>query len=146
MTPGKSEEDAYRFGQESPVFFTMIIVLSSYFHSPWVLIKTVNSIFSIMVSPLPPDDDGITQEVVRVLAWLKKRGANQRLIYCTKKWERKGIRLREICRGPAHGKMRVQSDPSTGEKWVVLDDLVWADNLMMEFGEEIPHHSQWTEL
>ncbi|MFZ1128913.1 hypothetical protein [Methanoregula sp.] len=99
-----------------------------------------------MAPALHPDDDGITQEVVRFLAWLKKRGASQRLIYCTKKWETKGIRPKEICRGPARGRMRCKNDPSTGEKWVVLDDLVWADNLMIEFGEEIPHHSQWTEL
>ena len=51
-----------------------------------------------------------------------------------------------ICRGPARGMMHVQNDPSTGEKWVVLDDLVRADNLMIEFGEEVPHHSQMTEL
>jgi hypothetical protein len=42
--------------------------------------------------------------------------------------------------------MRVQSDPSTGEKWVVLDDLVRADNLMILFDEEVPHHGQRTEL
>jgi hypothetical protein len=94
----------------------------------------------------PPSPDEPTLEVVRFLAWLKKRGAQQRLIYCTKKWERKGIRIKEICRGPARGMMHVQNDPSTGEKWVVLDDLVWADNLMIEFGEEVPHHSHWTEL
>ncbi|MFA5268240.1 MAG: hypothetical protein WC379_09720 [Methanoregula sp.] len=40
----------------------------------------------------------------------------------------------------------MQHDPSTGKKWVVLDDLVHADNHMIEFGEEVPHHSQWTEL
>jgi hypothetical protein len=94
-------------------------------------------------SPFP---DEPTLEVVRFLAWLKKRGAQQRLIYCNKKWERKGIRIKDICRGPARGMMHVQNDPSTGEKWVVLDDLVWADNLMIEFGEEVPHHSHWTEL
>ena len=99
-----------------------------------------------MVPAAPPPADDITLEVVRFLAWLKKRGASQRLMYCTKKWEQKGIRIKEICRGPARGKMRVQSDPSRGEKWVVLSDLVWADNLMIEYGEEVPHHGQWTEL
>ena len=94
-------------------------------------------------SPLP---DEPALEDIRFLAWLKKRGASQRLIYCNKKWEQKGIKVKEICRGFAHGKLRVQSDPSTGDKWVVLDDLVWADNLMIEFGEEVPHHRQWTEL
>jgi hypothetical protein len=94
----------------------------------------------------PAHSDEPTLEVVRFLAWLKKRGASQRLIYCNKKWEQKGIRVKEICRGHARGMMHVQSDPSTGEKWVVLDDLVWADNLMIEFGEEIPHHSHWIEL
>lgn len=94
-------------------------------------------------SPLP---DEPSLDVVRFLAWLKKRGASQRLIYCNKKWESKGIRVKEICRGFAQGKLRVQKDPSTGDKWVVLDDLVWADNLMMEYGEEVPHHRHWTEL
>ena len=65
---------------------------------------------------------------------------------CRKKWDGKGIDIKMICRGPARGMMRVQNDPSTGEKWVVLDDLVLADNLMIEFDEEVPHHSQWTEL
>jgi len=63
-----------------------------------------------------------------------------------KKWDGKGIDIREICKGPARGMMHMQPDPSTGEKWVVLNDLVRADNLMIEFGEEVPHHSQWTEL
>lgn len=90
--------------------------------------------------------DGITHDIVRFLAWLKKRGAQQRLIYCRKKWDGKGIDIKAICRGPARGMMHVQNDPSTGEKWVVLDDLVLADNLMIEFDEEVPHHGQWTEL
>jgi len=93
-----------------------------------------------------PPDDVLLPGIVRFLAWLKKRGAQQKLMYCTRKWEQKGIRVKEICRGPARGKMRIRSNPSTGEKWVILDDLVWADNLMIEYGEEIPHHSQWTEL
>jgi hypothetical protein len=96
-----------------------------------------------MISISPHDEPTI--ETVRFLAWLKKRGASCRLLYCKKKWERKGIRIKEICRGFAKGMMRVQNDPSTGEKWVVLDDLVWADNLMIEFGEEVPHHGQWME-
>jgi hypothetical protein len=99
------------------------------------------------MSPGPGErKDGITHDIVRFLAWLKKRGAQQRLIYCRKKWDGKGIDIREICRGPARGMMRVQSDPSTGEKWVVLDDLVRADTLMIQFDEEVPHHSQRTEL
>ena len=51
-----------------------------------------------------------------------------------------------IYRGPARAMMHMQPDPSSGEKWVVLDDLVRADNLMIQFDEEVPHHSQWTEL
>ena len=92
------------------------------------------------------DDEKIPLEVVRFLAWLKKRGASVRLIYCNKKWEQKGIRVKDICRGYARGKLRLRNDPSTGDKWVVLDDLVWADNLMIEYDEEIPHHCQWKEL
>ena len=95
------------------------------------------------MTSLSPDEPIV--ETVRFLAWLKKRGASCRLIYCNKKWETKGIRIKEICRGFARGMIHVQNDPSTGEKWVVLDDLVRADNLMIEFGEEVPHHSQWIE-
>jgi hypothetical protein len=99
------------------------------------------------MSPAPEKrEDGITHDIVRFLAWLKKRGAQQRLIYCRKKWDGKGIDIKVICRGPARGMMHVQNDPSTGEKWVVLDNLVRADNLMIEFDEEVPHHSQWTGL
>ena len=99
------------------------------------------------MSPAPGErEDGITHDIVRFLAWLKKRGAQQRLIYCRKKWDGKGIDINMICRGPVRGMMHVQHDPSTGEKWVVLDDLVRADNLMIEFDEEVPHHGQRTEL
>ena len=91
-------------------------------------------------------EDGITRDVVRFLAWLKKRGAQQRYRYCRKKWDGTGIDIRAICRGPARGMMRMQNDPSTGGKWVVLDDLVRADNLMIAFGEEIPPHGQGMEL
>jgi hypothetical protein len=53
------------------------------------------------MSPEPEkQEDGITHEIVRFLAWLKKRGAQQRLIYCRKKWDGKGIDIREICRWP----------------------------------------------
>ena len=97
-----------------------------------------------MSSPCCTDDQ--MTEIVRFLAWLKKRGAEQRLIYCKKKWESKGIHVKEICKGYARGMMHVQNDPATGEKWVVLDDVVGADKLMMEYGEEVPHHGQWMEL
>lgn len=62
------------------------------------------------------------------------------------KWGKKNLRIEDICKRHARGRIHVQRDPSTGEKWVILDDLVWADNLMIEYDEEIPHHSQWTKL
>ena len=93
-----------------------------------------------------PDDNGISLDVVRFLAWLKKRGSAVRLKVCRIKWDATNLSIEEICKKPARGRMHVQRDPSTGEKWVVLDDLVWADALMIDYGEEVPHHSQWTKL
>jgi len=95
----------------------------------------------------PPDttDEQITHGTVRFLAWLKKRGGAVPINTCRKKWDPKNLSIEEICRHPARGRMHVQRDPSTGEKFVVLDDLAWADTLMIAFGEEIPHHSLWTK-
>ena len=55
----------------------------------------------VYVSGAGKRKDGITHEIVRFLAWLKNRGAQQRLIYCRKKWDGKGIDIREVGRGPA---------------------------------------------
>lgn len=97
-----------------------------------------------MASSLLPDEPSL--EVVRFLAWLKKRGRSVKLKSCRLKWEPMDVSIEDICRKCARGRMHVQRNPSTGDKWVVLDDLVWADNLMIECGEEVPHHRQWTEL
>ena len=94
----------------------------------------------------PSDTDMITPDAVRFLAWLKKRGGSVRLAVCRKKWEPKNIAIEEICRHHARGRLHVRRDPSSGEKWVVLDDLVWADRLMIAHGEEVPHHRHWTKL
>lgn len=72
------------------------------------------------ISPAPGErEDGITHDIVRFLAWPRKRGAQQRLISCRKKWDGKGIDIRSLCRGLARGMMHVQNDPSTGENKVV---------------------------
>ena len=98
-------------------------------------------------SSAPPDDhDGVDREVVRFLAWLKKRGARVKCLYCKKKWGKKGLCAEDIVTRLGEDRIHIQREPSTGERWVILDDLPWADNLMTEFGEEVPHHGQWTGL
>ncbi|GAB6286917.1 MAG: hypothetical protein STSR0009_31200 [Methanoregula sp.] len=99
-----------------------------------------------MTSAPVHEDEEITLEIVRFLAWLKKRGRSVKLKICHLKWDPKDIPIEDICRKSARGRMHVRRNPSTGDKWVVLDDLVWADNLMIDYGEEVPHHRHWKEL
>ena len=101
-----------------------------------------------MTPTVNPDTDpqNSGSEAVRFLAWVKKRGARVRYPYCRKKWERSGICAEDLVKKFGDDKIRVQRHPSSGERWVILLDLPWADNLMIEFDEEVPHHRQWIEL
>jgi len=90
-----------------------------------------------------PDSEDLEREAVRFLAWIKKRGAKVKCLYCRKKWGRQSLCAEDLVGKFGEDKIHVQRHPSTGDKWIILDDLPWADNLMIECGEEVPHHRQW---
>ena len=83
------------------------------------------------------------REAVRFLAWIKKRGAKVKCLYCRKKWGKGSYCAEDLVKKFGEDRIHIQRHPSTGDKWFVLDDLPWADTLMIEYGEEVPHHRQW---
>jgi hypothetical protein len=87
--------------------------------------------------------EDIDQESVRFLAWIKKRGAKVKCVYCRKKWGERGPWVENLITKFGEDKIHIQRHPSTGDKWIILDDLPWADNLMIDWEEEVPHHRQW---
>jgi hypothetical protein len=88
------------------------------------------------LQPEPPD---LGHQVVRFLAWLKKRGAVKSLAHCKKKW--KDLEVEATAKRLEPARIAVYAS-SRGDKVVVLKDTVWADRWMIYYGEEIPHHGQ----
>jgi len=120
----------------------------NYFHGAHgVIICLISAI--INYSKNAPDSDPSREnevsdsDTVRFLAWIKKRGAKVKCIYCRKKWGKHGPCAEDLVGKFGEDKNHDQRHPSTGDKWIVLDDLPWADTLMIEYGEEVPHHRQW---
>ena len=124
-----------------------MIVCDTFTTHTGVIISLVisNYVLSKMSVELDPYDDvgDPDREAVRFLAWIKKRGAKVKCLYCRKKWGKYSLCAEDLPSKFGEDKIHVQRNPSTGEKWIVLDDLPWADNLMIEYGEEVPHHRQW---
>lgn len=88
------------------------------------------------LQPEPPDPG---HQLVRFLAWLKKRGAVKSLAHCKKKW--KDLDVEGISKRLGPARMAVYAS-SRGDKVLVLEDTVWADQWMVHYGEEVPHHGQ----
>jgi hypothetical protein len=77
----------------------------------------------------------------RFIAWLKKRGAVQRLSKCMIKWSREGLDIERTVNRMGTANIDIYRS-SGGEKVVVLKNKVWADQWMIHYGLEIPHHAQ----
>ena len=77
----------------------------------------------------------------RFIAWLKKRGAVQRLSKCIVKWSREGLDIERTVNRMGTANIDIYRS-SGGEKVVVLKNKVWADQWMIRYGLEIPHHAQ----
>ncbi|MCK4734334.1 MAG: hypothetical protein KAT65_17905 [Methanophagales archaeon] len=89
-------------------------------------------------TPSPPQP---TYDVVRFLSWLKKRGAIHDLKKCVKKWEREGINIEKSIKNLGVSFIKIYRR-SGGEKVVFLENKVWADQWMVYYDLEIPHHKQ----
>lgn len=92
------------------------------------------------ITPLPPDP---TFQVTEFLSWLKKRGAIRKLNECKIKWESEGLDIERIIRelNPHICIYRYKS-----EKVVKLENKPWADQWMMHYNLEVPHHGQTKEM
>lgn len=94
----------------------------------------------------PPLPDGIDpgKDGAKFLAWLKKRGARQPVWRCRKRCPITGFDPTGFVKSldTAH----IEIPTVNGEKWIVLNNLVWADQWMVYYGEEVPHHRHWHRI
>ncbi len=93
-----------------------------------------------------PDGPDPGMENVRYLAWLKKRGAVVSIQKCKTKWKGGEKEVAGFVKQIGLPYISIQVDGRNGEKVVRLNDKVWADNWMIWYDEEIPHHRQWHNL
>jgi hypothetical protein len=87
-----------------------------------------------------PEGPDPGNERVRYLAWLKKRGAVVLFRKCKIKWRDDGKEVAKFVKEIGLPYISIQIDGRNGEKVVCLKDKVWADNWMIWYEEEIPHH------
>ena len=89
-------------------------------------------------TPSPPEP---SYDIVRFLGWLKKRGVIRDLKECEKKWEHEGINIERSIKKLGINFIRIYRR-SGGEKVVVLENKVWADQWRSYYDLEVPHHKQ----
>lgn len=85
--------------------------------------------------PDPPRD------VVRFLAWLKKRGRVRHVGDCRRMCVRLGLELDAVLKSVGPGCL-CMFRTGGGDRVVRIMDLPWADNCMERHGLEVPHHGQ----
>ena len=85
--------------------------------------------------PDPPRD------VVRFLAWLKKRGRVRHVSDCRRMCARLGLELDVVLKDVGPGCL-CMFRTGGGDRVVMIMDLPWADICMERHGLEVPHHGQ----
>ena len=93
----------------------------------------------------PPEDPDPGFGGCRFLQWIKKRGNIRSFKHCSLKAKELGFDAKSFIgvMHPEHIAIRKSSD---GQKVISLNDLPWADQWMIYYNLEIPHHSQWKLL
>lgn len=97
-----------------------------------------------MNSPPLPDDIDPRKDGAKFLAWLKKRGARQPVWRCRKRCPITGFDPTGFVKSLDTSHIEIPT--VNGEKWIVLNNLVWADQWMVYYGEEVPHHRHWHRI
>jgi hypothetical protein len=105
--------------------------------------RTLPTIFNAdgAIRPRTPEPSLIC---VHFLSWLKKRGATVSLRDCVVKWGKR-FDIEETIKtlGPA---IIILARTSGGEKVIRLMDKPWADQWMIYYRMEVPHHRQTKNL
>jgi hypothetical protein len=81
------------------------------------------------------------RDVVRFLAWLKKRGRVRHVADCRRKCGQLGLGLEAVLSDLGPEFLRMYRTGGGG-RVVMIMDLPWADNCMERHGLEVPHHGQ----
>ena len=84
------------------------------------------------------------QELIYLIGWLKKRAGIVKLSQCNKKWKKEGINIKDEIRRIGTDLIRIYRTRG-GEKVVRLMDLPWADQWLVYYGAEVPHHGQYVK-
>jgi len=81
------------------------------------------------------------QKLIPFIGWLKKRGCVRKVSQCNIKWKKEGIKIEEEIKRIGTEFICIYR-ARNGEKVVVLEDKVWADQWLIYYDAEVPHHGQ----
>jgi hypothetical protein len=92
-----------------------------------------------------PDGPDPKDEGAIFLGWLKKRGGMSRLPDCERKCMENGFQAKKFIKEMGETFIGIYVTRG-GEKVIKLENLVWADQWMILYKKEVPHHRHWTRL
>ncbi len=79
------------------------------------------------------------------LGWLKKRGGMRRVQDCERKCAENGFGAKDFVAGMGTAYIGVYR-AGGGDRVIKLEDTVWADQWMIYYDLEVPHHRHWVRL
>lgn len=79
------------------------------------------------------------------LSWLKKRGAMRRLQECERRCQEYEFTAKDFVKKIGVEKIQI-AQTGNGNKVLKLVDKVWADQWMIFYDQEVPHHRHWRKL
>jgi len=79
------------------------------------------------------------------LGWLKKRGSLRKVKDCERKCMENGFSAKEFIKKVGQEKIRFAMT-GNGNKVIQLVEKPWADQWMIYYDVEVPHHRHWTHL
>jgi hypothetical protein len=82
------------------------------------------------------------QKIICLIGWLKKRGGVRKVSQCNEKLKQEGINIEDEIERIGTDFIRIYRT-SGGEKVVRLENMPWADQWLLHYGMEVPHHSQF---
>jgi hypothetical protein len=79
--------------------------------------------------------------LIPLIGWLKKRGGMREVSQCNVKWKKEGIKIEDEVKKIGTDLICIYRTRG-GKKVVVLEDKAWADQWLVYYDAEVPHHSQ----
>ena len=97
------------------------------------------------MNPSCPEGPDPKEEGAIFLGWLKKRGVIRKFQDCERKCKKNGFQAKIFVKKMGDSLIGLYTDKE-GKKVIFLKNKVWADQWMIFYDKEVPHHRQTIKL